>query len=113
MSAASALRFLGSQQACSVGNLFRRARSPCGPRLNTNACAKQSYPEVQVGDVDGVGQHDAHRQQPGAKGAHERRHPRLQGVQHEAVAVHSDEQKAERRDVHRDVLQHGFRTDID
>ena len=65
-----------------------------------------TYPQVQVGDVDGVGQHDADGQQPAAEGAHEGRHPRLHRVQHEAVAVDSNEQKAERRDVHRDVLQH-------
>jgi len=64
-----------------------------------------TYPQVQVSDVDGVGQHDADGQQPAAEGAHEGRHPRLRRVQHEAVAVDSNEQEAERRDVHWDVLQ--------
>ena len=78
-------------------------RSVCRYHLTSAKC---SYPQVQVGDVDGVGQHDADGQQPAAEGEHEGRHPRLHRVQHEAVAVDSNEQEAERRDVHRDVLQH-------
>jgi len=71
-----------------------------------------THPQVQVGDVDGVGQHDADGQQPAAEGAHEGRHPRLRWVQREAVAVDSNEQEAERRDVHRDVLQHRSQPDV-
>jgi len=71
-----------------------------------------TYPQVQVSNVDGVGQHDADGQQPAAEGKHKGRHSRLHRVQHEAVAVDSNQQEAERRDVHRDVLQHRAQPDV-
>ena len=63
-----------------------------------------THPQIQVGDVDGVGQDNADSQQPGAQGAHEWWHAGFGRVKHEAVSVHSNQEEAQHRDVQGDVL---------